>query len=325
MAAIGKTQPVRESARTSQYFLLLVLACLMFAGQGTAIKFLNRQLGPVQITFLPFCTATILLIPLLIRARRNSQARQISWTDWRRFIIAGVGGQVVAQFGIVLGITRSLASNAAILTLLLPVISAVLAAIMLGERITRLRVVAFVIGLAGVLLLSAGSLRESSLLNLHYLTGNLFIVAGLCGSAFYNVYCKGLFARFQQLEVLVFSYIAASLAGLPLVVWAEPFGLDVFRGFGWQSWLSFGYQAIVTYGVAMLVFFRALKHLDVTVASLSLYMLPVDGNLRLASSSIPNSLVPEPDTRWRSTRRARVFPPYAPMTWRCCRLEPELP
>jgi drug/metabolite transporter (DMT)-like permease len=137
--------------------------------------------------------------------------------------------------------------------------------------------VAFVIGLAGVLLLSAGSLRESSLLNLHYLTGNLFILAGLCGSAFYNVYCKGLFARFQQLEVLVFSYIAASLAGLPLVVWAEPFGLDVFRGFGWQSWLSFGYQAIVTYGVAMLVFFRALKHLDVTVASLSLYMLPAFG------------------------------------------------
>jgi len=143
------------------YFLMLVVACLMFAGQGTAIKYLGRHLGPLQITFLPFALATLLMLPLALRARRASGVA-LTWTDWRRFAIAGIAGQVVTQLGFVGGVTRSLASNGAILSLLLPVISTILAAVMLGEKLTRLRMAALAIGLAGALLLSAGNLRESS-------------------------------------------------------------------------------------------------------------------------------------------------------------------
>ena len=260
-----------------RYFLILVVACLMFAGQGTAIKYLNRQLGPVQITFLPFATATVLMLPLLVRARRAPQAREISGADWTRFLVAGVGGQVVAQLGVVSGITRSLASNAAVLGLMLPVVSTLLAAVMLGEKITRLRALALAIGLVGVLLLSADRLHESALIEMRFLAGNLLILAGITGSAFYNVYCKGLFAKFSQVEVLILSYIAASITGLILLAWLEPPHLSLFAAFTWQFWLGFGYQAVITYGVAMLLFFQALKHLDVSTASLSLYLLPVFG------------------------------------------------
>ena len=207
----------------------------------------------------------------------SNMARQISGADWGRFIVAGVGGQVVAQLGVVSGITRSLASNAAVLSLLLPVVSTVLAAVMLGEKITRMRVAALAIGLGGVFLLSAESLRQSAFIEMRFLAGNLLILAGITGSAFYNVYCKGLFAKFSQVEVLILSYIAASIAGLILLAWLEPPRLSLFLGFTWQSWLGFAYQAVVTYGVAMLLFFHALKHLDVSAASLSLYLLPVFG------------------------------------------------
>ena len=64
--------------------------------------------------------------------------------------MAGIGGQVLAQLGMTWGISRSLASNGAILNLLIPGDqAAVLASIMLGERLTRLRVVCLLIGLAG--------------------------------------------------------------------------------------------------------------------------------------------------------------------------------
>ncbi|MCL4851837.1 MAG: DMT family transporter [Bryobacteraceae bacterium] len=258
-------------------FALLVLACLMFAGQGTAIKYLNRQLGPVQLTFLPFATATLLMLPLLVRLRRDPLRRGPTAPDWPRFVVAGVGGQVLAQLGMAWGITRSLASNAAILGLLLPVMSTLLAVVWLHEGITRLRVLAFANALAGVLLLSADSLHQSALTEMRYLSGNLLIVAGVTGSAFYNVYCKSLFQKFSQVEVLISSYIAASIAGLFLIVWLEQPSPDLFATLTWQSWLGFGYQAVVTYGLAMLLFFKALKHLDVSTASLSLYLLPVFG------------------------------------------------
>ncbi|MEN6535191.1 MAG: DMT family transporter [Bryobacteraceae bacterium] len=268
---------IDDIVNQKRYYLLLVLVCLMFAGQGTAVKYMGRQLGPIQITFLPFAIATILMLPLLMRERRAPHRREISAKDLGRFVIAGVGGQVVAQLGIVSGITLSLASNAAVLGLMLPVISTLLAVVMLHERITRLRVLALVIGLLGVLLLSADQLHESALIDMRYLAGNLLILTGITGSAFYNVYCKSLFDKFSQVEVLVLSYIAATIAGLFLLFCLDPLQPSLFETFTWQSWLGLSYQAVFTYGVAMLLFFQALKHLDVSAASLSLYLLPVFG------------------------------------------------
>ena len=83
--------------------------------------------------------------------------------------------------------------------------------------------------------------------------------------------------RFTEIEILIFSYITASLASLPLLIWVEPFSFRVFRLFDWHSWVSFAFLALFMYGASMLLFFKALQHLDVTTASASLYLVPVFG------------------------------------------------
>jgi len=274
---MAPTPATTAAGRQYWFFGLLALANLMWAGQGTAVKFLDRRMGPIAITFVPFWVTTALLIPLLVRTRRRNPAVKLTARDWAAFLIAGVGGQVLAQLGMTWGITKSLASNAAILNLLIPVISALLASVLLHERVTPLRCWCFAIGLAGVLLLSAPDLRQSALLNSRMLTGNLLILCGCTGSAFYNVFCKGLMRRFQEVEILIFSYIFACLASVPLLIWAEPFSFSVFAKFDLRSWLAFGFLAIFMYGASMLLFFYVLRFLDVTVASTSLYLVPVFG------------------------------------------------
>ena len=127
MASTSMALEVRKG-RAWRYFALLALANLMWAAQGVAVKFLGRQLGPIAITFVPFWVTTLLLLPVLIRERRrDANPVKLTARDWLAFAIAGVGGQVLAQLGMTWGITKSLVSNAAILNLLIPVISAVLA------------------------------------------------------------------------------------------------------------------------------------------------------------------------------------------------------
>jgi drug/metabolite transporter (DMT)-like permease len=264
--------------RTVFYFLLLALASLMWSGQGIAVKVLDPYLGPIAITFLPFYITTILFVPLLIRMRRkNPEVESPTAKDWLRFAIAGIAGQVLAQLGMTWGISKSLASNGAILNLLIPVISAVLASFMLKERLTPLRIVSLGIGLVGVVLLSVGDLRQASFGSMRFLTGNLLIFGGCFGSAFYNVYCKGLMRKFQEIEILIYSYITASIASVPLLLWVEPFHLSSFRAFDVKSIAAFLFLALFMYGASMLLFFKALQHLDVTVASTSLYLVPVFG------------------------------------------------
>ncbi len=83
--------------------------------------------------------------------------------------------------------------------------------------------------------------------------------------------------RFAEIEILIFSYITASIASLPLLIWAEPFSWSTFQKFDWQSWAVFAFLALFMYGASMLLFFKALQHLDVTTASATLYLVPVFG------------------------------------------------
>jgi drug/metabolite transporter (DMT)-like permease len=278
LSTVPAATAVSSPSRTAWNFLLLALASLMWSAQGTAIKVLDRHLGPIAITFLPFYLTTILFVPLLLRMRRaNPRAGKPSMGDWGKFIIAGVAGQVLAQLGMTWGVSRSLASNGAILNLLIPVISAVLASFMLKERITPLRIASLGIGLVGVVLLSVGDLHQASFVQMRFLLGNVLIFGGCLGSSFYNVYCKGLMQKFSEIEILIFSYITASIASVPLLIWAEPFHFNNLSRLDWKSWTAFAFLALFMYGASMLLFFKALQHLDVTAASASLYLVPVFG------------------------------------------------
>lgn len=278
MNVISVAAPQTRTRTTIGYFLLLALASLIWSGQGVAVKVLDPHLGPIAITFVPFYVTTLLFVPLLLRMRRqNPNATSPSLSDWIRFTVAGVGGQVLAQLGMTWGISRSLASNGAILNLLIPVISAVLASLMLKERLTLLRISSLAIGLVGVVLLSISDLRQSSFGSMKFLIGNLLIFGGCFGSSFYNVYCKGLMQSFQEIEILIFSYITASIASIPLLIWVEPFHFRSLRNLDAKGIAAFLFLAFLMYGASMLLFFRALQHLDVTTASTSLYLVPVFG------------------------------------------------
>lgn len=278
MSTTATVVPTR--GRTIWFFSLLALASLMWSAQGIAVKMLDRQMRPIAITFLPFYVTTLLFVPLLLRMRKaNPNAANPSAADWMQFVIAGVAGQVLAQLGMTWGISKSLASNGAILNLLIPVMSAVLASLLLKERITLLRVAALLIGLAGVVLMSVSDWKQASFGQMRFLVGNLLILCGCLGSSFYNVYCKGLMRRFAEIEILIFSYITASIASPPLLIWVEPFSFRTFEQMDWKSWAAFAFLALFMYGASMLLFFKALQHLDVTTASASLYLVPVFGVL----------------------------------------------
>jgi len=285
------------------HFFLLALTNLIWSAQGTAVKTIENSgaehgptLGPIAITFLPFYITTLLFIPLLIwQRRRNPNRVRPTRNDWWRFVVAGICGQMIAQLGMTWGISWSLASNAAILNLLIPVISAALASAMLGERVTVLRLACLGIGLLGVSIMSVqdfqNSFSQGAFIGRSYLAGNLLILAGCFGSSFYNVYCKGLLARFQEVEILIFSYITASLASIPLLIWAEPLDVRALTNLNLPGWLAFAFLAVFMYGASMLLFFHVLEHLSVTVASASLYLVPVFGVL-LATTILKEQLSP---------------------------------
>ncbi len=56
-------------------WLLLLLCNLIWASQFVMVKLVQRQMGPVFAVFFPMAMATLMLAPLVWRARRPAMAR----------------------------------------------------------------------------------------------------------------------------------------------------------------------------------------------------------------------------------------------------------
>jgi drug/metabolite transporter (DMT)-like permease len=273
----------RGSSKSFTNAALLVVVNAMWAAQYPAYKTASGQMGPITVSAWTFFLAGAILLPFLLKERfsrsvENSQSRR-SWVkdDWIGFIVIGIFGLVPASAFLAWGTERSTASNAALIYLTVPIQTALLASVILGERMTWLRWLSLGVSLTGVLLLSRSDLRQQALTRGEFLAGNVLVLLACTSSSFYNVYSKDLLRRFTAVAVLVYGYAMALALSVPLLLWAEPLSWSAVRGYTAATWLSVLVLSVFSWGLAMVLWMFVLRRIDVTQASVSIYLLPFLG------------------------------------------------
>ncbi len=258
---------------------LLVVVNAMWAAQYAAYKTASEQMGPITVSAWTFLIAALILLPFRHNARTSAGRAKWSRKDVFGFVLLGVLGLVPASALLAWGTARSTASNAALIYLTVPVLTALMASPILGERMTPVRWVALLVALAGVLLLSDIDLRNLELTSGRFVIGNLLVLAACASSAFYNVYSKELLKRHAEVDVLVVGYMLAVIVSVPLLVPLEHFSLTDLARYTGKTWLSLGVLSTLSWGLAMVLWMSLLKRLDVTQISVSIYLLPFLGVL----------------------------------------------
>lgn len=267
----------RRTGRLRDWSLLL-FCNLTWASQFTLVKLVQERLGPAFTTLVPMTIATLLLVPFVRREQRLAGgARAVPGRDVWRFVLLGVLGQVAAQLCVTWGTGLSLAANAALLQLALPAVTALMAFALLGERMSGLRWAGFALAIAGAVQCSGIDWGSLQLADRRFLLGNLLVLGGVAGSAFYNVYGKRLLLLYTPLEVLLYSYYAVVAVLLPFSLSVEPDGPARLASAGAQAWLGLLLLAFLQYLLSMVVFLTVLTRLDATQAALSNYLIPFFG------------------------------------------------
>jgi drug/metabolite transporter (DMT)-like permease len=264
-----------NSQKAADWLLIMVINFL-WATQVPVIRLIGDRLGPITVAFIPMIISTLLFLPVLwIENKRRGTGFLWKWKDIKYFMLSGLVGIFIMQYAYTLGARLTIAANAGIITLTIPVLVAVLASFMLKEKLNVIRIISFALALAGVLMTSVSDISGARFFTGEFFLGNMiFLFASLC-CAFYNTYCKLLVdKKFTELEILVYSSIIGSLAGIPLIIWFEPFNFVNFMHSGRIAILGIIELSIFVYGIPALLFFNVLKRMDVTQAILGNYLLP---------------------------------------------------
>ena len=257
---------------------LLLFSCnLMWALQFTCVKLVQAQVGPWTTVWGPMTLATLMLYPLIRTENRDAyKGKARSRKDILLFFVLALVGVFPGQVLITWGTRMSLASNAALLMLTLPVSTAILAIIFLRERMNWVRWASFLLAIAGVLMCSGVDLRGLNF-GTSYFFGNILILLGTLGSAFYNSYGKKVLQRYSPMEMLFYTYVAMFILMTPLVLTRERGVFSHITQFTARTWIGLILLTVFHNYLSMVLFLKALKALDAIQAALSNYLITFFG------------------------------------------------
>ena len=224
--------------------------------------------------FIPMLLSAIFMLPFVYRTIRENKNRRLG--DLKIFVVLALLGQFPAQVLVTIGTQQSTASNAAIISLSLPVVSALLAVVFLKEKMSPLRWVSFMLAIAGVVLCSLKDIMQTDF-SVQYLIGNLLIFSGVLGSGFYNTICKKISGNYTEMEMLFYTYIFMIILLAPLVWHYEGYVFKNIPSFTGNTWTGLILLTVFHNFLSMILFFTALKNLEAIQVALSNFLIAFFG------------------------------------------------
>ena len=196
---------------------------------------------------------------------------KIEKKDFTRLILGGIFGVAINQMLFLKGLSYSTPISSAIIMTINPLMVLIIAAIILKEPITSIKIAGILIGGGGAifLILSSGNISLQSA----EFKGNLMMFGNATSYALYLVIIKPLMSKYKPVTVIKWVFLFGSL----LVV---PMGISELKDVQWQTLptniiLSIGFVVIGTTFFAYLLNIIGLKSLKPSTVSVYIYSQPV--------------------------------------------------
>jgi O-acetylserine/cysteine efflux transporter len=260
MARVQKTGRVAAGS--------LVLAAALWGVAETGTKYALRGFDPITLLAVELLAATVALWTVVVlRGYRPPPS-------WRRAALLGLFEPALAYIGDTLGLSRTSASDGAMIAGMESVFVVILAAIFLGERLNRLIGAAIVAATVGFLVLEgSGPLSGPGL-------GDLLVLAGTASAAVYSILARAGADDEDPLTVTAHQFAVAVLAVVPLAVGAWATGAERLpRDVASRYWFAAAAVGIGGFALSFLMFNRAILTTSASAAAVILSLIPAFGLL----------------------------------------------
>jgi drug/metabolite transporter (DMT)-like permease len=263
---------VPEEAHRSRVaaHLGVLLAILFWGISFVATKAVVSEISPSTIIFSRAGLGTILLFGLLA-LRRGAVLPPPD--AWRMLALMGFVGVAFHQLLQAVALTMTTAASTGWLIAVTPIWSAVLAMLMLKERLSGMKVAGLMVGLVGALVVMTRGHLDLSRFALPATRGDLLILASTVNWALYSVLGHRTIRRVGPARATAASMLCGWLLLAPLFVvnagWRDYSRLSPT---GWAALLFLG---LFCSGLGYLFWYGALERLEATRVAAFLYLEPL--------------------------------------------------
>lgn len=217
------------------------------------LKVLVEDLPPQAMTAFRIMMAGITALIIIVLGK---SFRRLSKRDWIYTLLGMLFGVILHHLLMAVGLTMIDASNASLILALVPLTTAILAVLFLGEQLTKLRMIGFILALTGVFFIQGGSFS-----NMKLSQGELLLFIAMFVQAISFIFVKKATATLDSKQVTTIMYLVGSIGLLIISFITEPGGVSEMTSATWFIYFLFMVSGIVATGVGYIVFNAAIQQI----------------------------------------------------------------
>lgn len=277
----------RTTGRTRLGLTLSTTTMLAWATLPVALSVLLRRLEPETLTWFRFTVSAALLAVVLWTRNALPQLGTLRRNHWVLLAVATLG--LAANYVLfLLGLSMTTPANTQILTQISPLLLALGAMLIFGERFNHRQWLGFGVLIAGLALFCSDQLRAFSADGARYLLGCAMLVSASLVWTAYGLAQKQLLATLPSPALQLCIYSGCALCLTPL---SRPEQLGTLAPWEAGILLYCALNTVVAYGA----FSAALSHLEASRVGAILALTPVAtfGFIQLTHTVFPGALTAE--------------------------------
>jgi drug/metabolite transporter (DMT)-like permease len=254
----------------------LVVVMVIWGSSFAVTKASLAQVPPITFAFIRFSLASVILLIMAAVQRRRAGAAAAPAPGWRSVALIGLSGVTLYYVTSNLALYYATASQGALVQSAIPAVTALLAAVMLKERLARRQWAGIGLSVLGALLIVAGAVARAPAAGQgrNPLLGAALMFGAVLVWAVYTVLAKQL-AHTDPYLVTAYSAVLGTILLAPIAL-LELHGQPL-PALGLADWLRLLYLGILSSAFGYFLYNWSLAHLSAGQTANFVNLMPIAG------------------------------------------------
>ena len=259
-----------SSQSTFTIYLKLLLMALFWGGTFIAGRLLVGEVQPFAAAFLRFTIATIVL--LIITLRSYKKLPSVPRDQWLPLLLLGLSGVFAYNLFFFRGLQLIEAGRAAVIIANNPIVIAIFAALLFGEKLNLLKIVGILLSVCGAIVVITQG-HPTTILHSGIGKGELYIFGCVISWVIYSLVGRAAMRSLSPLTAVTYSALIGALLLFPAACLEGM--LTQITDYSRTAWLSLLYLGLCGTVLGFVWYYQGIQRIGSTRAGQFINFVPI--------------------------------------------------